>query len=112
MKKILISALITSLAIGFGAIVPASAQTHDQICLANRTQCLKGCDGMAQCSSACQINYERCLQGGQLQSSHFLVANAASAECQQRPLGNEMSAGPRQAHADRSASIRSLAGNH
>lgn len=49
---------------GLLAIVPASAQTHDQICQANRDQCLRGCDGMAQCSNACWVNYNGCLQGG------------------------------------------------
>ena len=119
MKKILFSALVTSLAIGFSAIVPVSAMTHDQICAANRDQCLKGCDGMAQCSNACQINYEKCLQGGQqasaferaLQSSHTLVADIGRAACQPEPSGNAMSAGAWQTPPSRAARIRTPAGS-
>lgn len=50
---------------GLALATPAQAVTHDQICQANRDQCLRGCDGMAQCSNACWDNYRRCQQAGQ-----------------------------------------------
>ena len=40
------------------------AQTHAEICAANRDQCLKGCDGMTQCSNQCWTNYDGCMKQG------------------------------------------------
>lgn len=41
------------------------AQTHADICLANETQCLQGCDGAQSCSAQCEANYDGCMnQGG------------------------------------------------
>jgi hypothetical protein len=32
------------------------------ICKANYDQCMKGCDGAAQCSNQCMVNYNGCLR--------------------------------------------------
>jgi len=65
MKIIALTLVLASLAIGFKLITPARAVTHTDICVANRAQCLRGCDGMAQCSNACEINYQGCLRAGE-----------------------------------------------
>ncbi|WP_297360949.1 hypothetical protein [Acidiferrobacter sp.] len=60
--------LAVALALALGSFVlsiPAQAVTHDQICQANRDQCISGCGGMAQCTNACWDNYYRCKQAGQ-----------------------------------------------
>ena len=47
------------------------AQTHAEICKANLDQCLKGCDGFAQCSNQCQKNYQGCMsQNGFVALTH------------------------------------------
>jgi hypothetical protein len=46
-------------------LLPGAAafiSTHDQICLDNYNQCLKGCDGATSCSNQCKVNYDKCLQ--------------------------------------------------
>ena len=32
------------------------------VCQANYNQCVRGCDGFAQCIRQCQINYNGCLR--------------------------------------------------
>ena len=32
------------------------------VCKANYDQCIKGCDGAAQCSNRCMVNYNGCLR--------------------------------------------------
>jgi hypothetical protein len=32
------------------------------VCKANYDQCMKGCDGAAQCSNQCMVNYNGCLR--------------------------------------------------
>jgi hypothetical protein len=40
----------------------AFAGGHDQLCLDNYKQCMKGCDGMESCSKQCKVNYDKCMQ--------------------------------------------------
>lgn len=65
LKKTTVVALaLASLAAGYNLIRPASAQSHDEICLQNYNQCLKGCDGAQSCNDQCRRNYDGCLQQG------------------------------------------------
>lgn len=32
------------------------------VCQANYNQCIRGCDGFAQCNRQCMINYQGCLR--------------------------------------------------
>ncbi|MHB8254726.1 MAG: hypothetical protein ACYDEV_13745 [Acidiferrobacter sp.] len=65
LKTIALIFALATLATGFKLITPARAMTHTDICVANRDQCLRGCDGMAQCSNTCEINYQGCLRAGE-----------------------------------------------
>lgn len=40
------------------------AQTHADICMQNRQQCLSGCDGAESCSNQCEVNYQGCMDQG------------------------------------------------
>jgi hypothetical protein len=61
MKKLAVVLALAGLTAGFALITPALAGGNAQACLDNYTQCLKGCDGAAQCSNQCKTNYEKCL---------------------------------------------------
>jgi hypothetical protein len=37
------------------------ADGHADICMANYTQCMNGCDGMSSCEGQCQANYDGCM---------------------------------------------------
>ena len=92
MKKIAHSTLFSCFIFACSAFVSVSAMTHADICAANRAQCIKGCDGMAQCTRACEINYQKCMQAGQdasvfiqaLHSSRELAMRNPDAHCRSR----------------------------
>ena len=64
MKKIALSFILAlaSLAAGYALITPASAGPHEDACLWNYNQCMKGCDGATSCSNQCKTNYDNCMR--------------------------------------------------
>jgi hypothetical protein len=55
----------------YGIQTPLTAQTKIRplvlagspaVCKANYDQCMKGCNGAAQCSNQCMVNYNGCLR--------------------------------------------------
>lgn len=64
MKKAIFILAIASLTVGYLLITHthASAGGHDQLCLDNYNQCIKGCDGATSCSNQCKTNYDACMR--------------------------------------------------
>jgi len=42
-------------------IRPTILAGSQAVCQANYNQCIRGCDGFAQCNRQCMINYQGCL---------------------------------------------------
>jgi hypothetical protein len=61
MKRIAVVLVLAGLVAGLASITPASAGGNAQACLDNYNNCMKGCDGAAQCSNQCKVNYNKCL---------------------------------------------------
>jgi hypothetical protein len=47
--------------IGHAKVRPIVLAGSPAVCKANCDQCMKGCDGAAQCSNQCAVNYNGCL---------------------------------------------------
>ncbi len=77
MKGIIVVCVLSlaSLALGASMLLPTPALAnssrlrstpafggHDQLCLDNYNQCIKGCDGATSCSQQCKVNYDKCMQ--------------------------------------------------
>lgn len=48
--------------IGQAKVRPLVFAGSPAVCKANYDQCMKGCDGAAQCSNQCMVNYNGCLR--------------------------------------------------
>ena len=47
---------------GLHKIQPLIVAGSPAVCKANYDQCIRGCDGFAQCNNQCMINYNGCLR--------------------------------------------------
>lgn len=47
---------------GLTKVRPLRFAGSPAVCKANYDQCMKGCDGAAQCSNQCMVNYNGCLR--------------------------------------------------
>ena len=46
---------------GVHKVQPLIVAGSQAVCQANYNQCIRGCDGFAQCNRQCMINYQGCL---------------------------------------------------